>query len=454
MTKTVNSVQLKNGNLIRALNFLQETIQRRLAQYFKKINGETTLIPPAYFLDENEDSAFTKFVQHYQMNEDELIVLMTALVPNVYPHFFDNIIAEFLPNGGDFPEFGGVKGKRHRGLIPTAETALFILAGTDLNLRFERQKIFLPGHYFERDSILIVDHTDGEPKMSGSLVLDSEYIELFTVGTISSPKMSTDFPAEYISTKLEWEDLVLHPTTAKQIKELEIWVKHNDTLLYSWGMHKKIKPGFRALFYGPPGTGKTLASTLLGKHTNRQVFKIDLSMVVSKYIGETEKNLSKLFDKARNKNWILFFDEADSIFGKRTNVRDAHDKYANQEVSFLLQRIESHPGITIMASNFKGNIDEAFLRRFNACVYFPLPRTEERLKLWKKSFPKNVEFSSEVDFDYLAQKFELTGAHIMNVVHHSCLRAINENSNTVTFDTIKEGIMIEFDKAGRRDVYK
>ncbi len=214
-------------------------------------------------------------------------------------------------------------------------------------------------------------------------------------------------------------------------------------------MGKRIKPGYRALFYGPPGTGKTLASTLLGKYTQKSVFRIDLSMVISKYIGETEKNLSQLFDKAQNKDWILFFDEADSIFGKRTNVRDAHDKYANQEVSYLLQRIESYPGLTILASNFKTNIDEAFMRRFNSCIYFPLPKAEERFRLWQKAFPPHVTFTKEVDFKALAQKYELTGAHIINIVHYTCLSALNKGSNIITAKSIKEGIQKEFAKEGK-----
>lgn len=142
-----------------------------------------------------------------------------------------------------------------------------------------------------------------------------------------------------------------------EIKEIETWLKYNDRLLEIWNLKGKIKPGYRVLFHGPPGTGKTLTACLLGKYTNRNVYRIDLSVVVSKYIGETEKNLSRLFDKADKKEWILFFDEADALFGKRTNVSDSHDKYANQEVSYLLQRIESHEGLIILASNMKSNLD-------------------------------------------------------------------------------------------------
>src|SRR5690606_39095369 len=144
-----------------------------------------------------------------------------------------------------------------------------------------------------------------------------------------------DFPAMRVSTQMEWADLVIKPKTAQQINDIQIWLNHNKAFLQDWEMGKRTKPGFRALFYGPSGTGKTLTATLLGKQFGKDVFRIDLSQVVSKYIGETEKNLEKVFKKAEHKDWILFFDEADALFGKRSNVQNAHDKYANQEVSYL-----------------------------------------------------------------------------------------------------------------------
>ena len=212
-------------------------------------------------------------------------------------------MAYYLPNGGDFPEFGGIKGKNYRGILPTGETALYVLAGNNLEKRIETIQLFGESHLFARKGILKVENPEpGEPKMSGRLVLDEEYVDLFTLGKISKPRFSSDFPAERITTEMEWGNLVLNDKTSLGIREIEIWLKHNDKLLHEWQMHGKIKPGYRVLFYGPPGTGKTLTACLLGKYTGRDVFRIDLSMVVSKYIGETEKNLSKLFDKAANKS--------------------------------------------------------------------------------------------------------------------------------------------------------
>lgn len=172
--------------------------------------------------------------------------------------------------------------------------------------------------------------------------------------------------AKKITTTQSWDDLVLDGEVIKQLEEVMSWIKR--------GNDNKLKSGYRCLFYGPFGNGKTLSAGLLGKATGRDVYRIDLSMVISKYIGETEKNISKIFDRAENKNWILFFDEADALFGKRTSIRDAHDKYANQEISYLLQRIEEFNGVVILSTNLKTNIDRAFLRRLRSIIQFPIPK--------------------------------------------------------------------------------
>ena len=204
-----------------------------------------------------------------------------------------------------------------------------------------------------------------------------------------------------------------------------------------------------SLFSGPPGTGKTLTASLLGKYTNRDVFRIDLSLVVSKYIGETEKNLSKLFDRAENKDWILFFDEADALFGKRTGVRDAHDKYANQEVSYLLQRIESHTGLVILASNMKSNIDAAFTRRFNAIIEFENPTAQERLAIWKNNIPQNIRLDKEINLEEIARKYEVNGANIVNIIHYACLKTLENNSDILRQPDLLKGIQQEYVKEGK-----
>lgn len=434
------------SNLYSALDNLRSIIQSRL-QVQTQQGGEVEIKGTAYY---DDDSPFAQFILQHQPSFKEYILILMALVPHVQPRFYNQLIAEHLPEGGEFPEFGGVKGIHHRGILPTGETAQFILAGDDLELRLEVQQLFSSEHWFAQQHILWLEPVPiGEPAMSGRLVLEPEIAEQLTTGIVVIPRFSIDFPAENIETGMNWDDLILHPNTLRQILEIENWVIHSDTLLHTWGMKKRIKPGYRSLFYGPPGTGKTLTATLLGKKTGKDVFRIDLSRVVSKYIGETEKNLSRLFDKAENKNWILFFDEADALFGKRTDIRDAHDKYANQEVAYLLQRIEGYNGLVILASNQRGNIDDAFVRRFQSIIHFPMPRSEERYKIWCNTFPPQIEIAEDIDWQQVAARYELTGASIINVAHFCAVEVLADETCRLDLKRLEKGIMREYIKEGK-----
>ena len=440
------STQINTANLDIAIEWLKTLMDNCLKMRFGQSESFETSALNLY----NGDSWLAKFIEQHQPSREELALFLLALIPHLQPHFFNKLIAEYLPEGGDFPEFGGVKGTNHRGILPTGETAQFILAGDDLGMRLEIQRMLSSEHWFAQKRMLWLEPVpEGEPLMSGRLLLDPELIEKLTTGTVSKPRFSMDFPAEYLETGMEWDDLVLHPNTLRHIREIEHWITCNDTLLQEWGMGKKLKSGYRALFYGPSGTGKTLTATLLGKYTGKDVFRIDLSRVVSKYIGETEKNLSKLFDKAEHKNWILFFDEADALFGKRTDIRDAHDKYANQEVAYLLQRIEGYNGLVILATNQRGNIDDAFARRFQAIIHFPLPRPEERYQIWCKAFPSQLEIAGDIDWRQVAARFELTGAGIINVTHYCAVEALADHSLCIDFKRLESAILREFIKEGK-----
>jgi ATPases of the AAA+ class len=432
-------------NIAQSLWFLQEVVHRRLKAYFKS----EPFIYPELTLEADNAPLNHLLVQH-NMNIEEYVILLLALAPHLQPSFLDNIIQQYLPNGGEFPEFGGVKGINHRGTLATGETALFILAGNDLHRRLHALQYFSPEHYFAKENILHTEEVrEGEPRLSGKLILQQEYFDLLTTGTLSKPAFSPDFPARLVTTKMEWADLVLNPKTTGPINDIKIWLEHNNTLLHEWGMAKKIKPGYRALFYGPSGTGKTLTATLLGKQFKKDVYRIDLSQIVSKYIGETEKNLEKIFTKAERRNWILFFDEADALFGKRSSVQNAHDKYANQEVSYLLQRVEDFPGLIILASNFKGNIDQAFLRRFNTIIHFPMPTQEERLTIWKSAIPAPAGLSDDIDLHTIAGRYELSGSAILNAVHYASLQTICRQQTVISKECLMEGIKREFEKEER-----
>ena len=437
-------------SLQRDLEWFYKVVNARLSIHFK-LNGVNPnvfeITPPEI---DAEASRYEHFIAHYNLTFAERFVLLMALAPHVKPELLD-IFFQKNPNlERGHTEFGGIQGAHHGGFIPTGETAMFVLAGDDLTTRFALLRLFDTDHFFNHHNILKLESVSNEePFLSGVIKISREFLDFFTIGEMRKPNFSADFPARLITTDLDWGDLVLENSLLRQIGEIKSWMEHGPTLMNEWGLGKKLRPGYRALFYGPPGTGKTMTACLLGKATGRDVYKIDLSMVVSKYIGETEKNLGKVFDLAENKQWILFFDEADALFGKRTNVEDAHDRHANQEVSYLLQRIESFDGIIILASNLKNNMDEAFARRFESIIQFQMPKPDERLKIWKNGFSEKTQLEEKIDLRQLAQKYELSGGCIMNVVRYISLQALTRGTNELLLDDIETGIRKEFLKEGK-----
>lgn len=426
--------------------FLDMVISSRLDVEFGR---EKELVKPTTTVTFDAYDPLGDFIKNWKIKNQELVLLSLALLPYVAPGFLDKKIAAYIPKGGDFPEFGGIRAKNHRGIIPTGETLLYILAGNDSLVRKKYLPIFRESQLFQKGVIRLGDTGPEEPFHAGALLMDDEYAEKLLLGGVSKPKLSTHFPAQQIETALNWEDLVLPEKTLYQIREIEDWLTYNNRLMTDWGLKNKVKPGYRVMFFGPPGTGKTLTVGLLGKHTGRDVFRIDLSLIISKYIGETEKQLSALFDKAANKDWILFFDEADALFGKRTTVRDAHDKYANQEVSYLLQRVEAHPGLVILASNFKSNIDSAFTRRFQTIIEFELPGFCERLALWKIYLPENIPLETTIALEELARKFPLTGSNIVNIVQQVGLKTLAGKESTIRKQVLMQAVKNELGKEGK-----
>lgn len=213
------------------------------------------------------------------------------------------------------------------------------------------------------------------------------------------------------------QDIVLPKDQFTQLNELISAVKYKSLVLEEWGFENKLSVGksINILFSGASGTGKTLAAEIIATELAMDIFKIDLSSVVSKYIGETEKHLSIIFDDARSSNAILFFDEADALFGKRTETKDAHDRFANIETSYLLQKIEEYDGIVILTSNLRNNIDVAFIRRMYAIVEFPFPDEQHRKKIWQSLFPDQLPVDETIDYSFLAKQLKLTGGHIKNI---------------------------------------
>ncbi len=394
-------------------------------------------------------SVYADVIHFYKVSTEERIIILLSIAPHVCPQILDVFFTKNEKYGRGFTEFGGVKGNQHSGFIPTGETAAFVIAGNDILGKIQVINIFDPDHYFAKYKMVSLDKDkSNEPILSGILSITPDYLSYFTNGTQYKPNFSSEFPAQQINTKMDWSDLVIEEYLLDEIKEIMVWIKNHSIILNDWGLDKLLKPGYRSLFYGPPGTGKTLTASLLGKSTGLDVFRVDLSKIVSKYIGETEKNLANIFDQAENKNWILFFDEADAIFGKRTSTSDSKDRYANQEIAYLLQRIEDFPGVLILATNLKSNMDEAFSRRFQSMIYFPTPTPQLRLKLWENAF-SSFDLDPKVDLWPISKTYEVTGGSIINVLRHCSLNAVVRNSKTIYNEDIIQGIKKEFKKEGK-----
>jgi len=256
--------------------------------------------------------------------------------------------------------------------------------------------------------------------------------------------------AQKIEPRHEWRDLVLPPDPIAQLHELCDQMKYRHVVLGEWGFDHKLSmgKGLNALFAGPSGTGKTMAAEVIANDLGLDLFKIDLSTVMSKYVGETEKNLERIFTAARNSNAILFFDEADALFGKRSEVRDAHDRYANVEISYLLQRMEAYDGLVVLTSNLSKNMDEAFVRRMHFTVEFPYPDAEERQRIWAIAFPEQAPLRADVDLDLLAERYRLTGGNIRNVALTAAFLAARDGG-VIGMQHLLWATRREFQKMGR-----
>jgi hypothetical protein len=434
------------------LDWLMRVLQARLAAYFAEPSTSPTLpalgLPPPALSASR--SPYAVFVDRHRLAPDERLLMLLALTPHLRPQLLDGLWTRNEASQRGFTEFGGLQGNTHGGFLPTGETAVFLLGGDELAARFMTAHMLTPSQRLSRLDVLQLSHSaPGESALSGALQISRRFLGLVTQGVESEPAFDQNFPARRVHTTRAWSDLVLPQSTLEQLEEIRSWLQHGHTLLHDWGMRHKMRPGYTSLFCGPPGTGKTLSACLLGKLCGCEVYKIDLSLVVSKYIGETEKNLARVFDQAEHRGWILFFDEADALFGKRTRIDDAHDRYANQEVSFLLQRIEEFDGVVILASNLKHNIDDAFLRRFQSVVQFPMPRAPERLRIWREAFPVKVRLEARLDLPRISERHELSGGTIMNVARYASLRALAHGTATILADDVEEGVQRELLKEGR-----
>jgi hypothetical protein len=392
-----------------------------------------------------EDPLHTIFLEN-GLNASQKIIVLLSIAPYYIPDYLNYLGADQRK----FQLLSLSRGQINGALIPTVETAVFILAGYKPVNRHDYLSYFFGNAFLIRNALIEIPSVSQYDPITSLRLLPGEKVmtELLSEGP-DAPQFISTFPAEKLHTEYQWEDLVLPYDTREQINEVREWVEFEKIIKEKELKQTKFKYGCKSLFHGPPGTGKTLTAALLGKRTGKKVYRIDLSAVVSKYIGETEKNLSQVFDRAADEDWILFFDEADALFGKRGKTNNAHDRYANQEVSYLLQRFETYEGLSILASNYIDNIDTAFYRRFDSIVQFKKPEYEERLQLWKNFLPEGYEFEPEVDIEEIAYSVEVTGASIYNIMRRSYMKAVLRGENLIRGQDMLDSLKKEKRKEGK-----
>lgn len=428
------------------LNWLKEMMDMRLKHYFSNDDNKLILPPPPSL--KYEKSNFHSWIIESKLEVLERTILISSIA-NIYcPEIFDKFLIKNKGLDKRFTEFGGKIDSNNSRFIPSLETISFILYGKNFNSTFHLQNVLDDEHFFMKSSSIIYSNENTDNSLlSKTFIISDQMLQYITTGKRFKPSFSSNFPAKLLSTDFSWKDLILSPVIIDEVENINTWIENRHEISSNYILQKKLNKGYKTLFYGPPGTGKTLTASLLGKKNNQLVYRVDLSQVVSKYVGETEKNLAQLFNIAENKDWILFFDEAESLFSKRTTVSDSKDKFANQQTAYLLQRIEEYSGLIILATNLKPNLDRAFARRLQSQINFSLPSYKERRLLWINALSEISNINTEI-INEIAKDHILSGGSIKNIIQFTWLLS-KRKGKEITKDEILIGIKRELVKEGK-----
>lgn len=439
------ALKRNTDTLLRELNWLKQLIKQRMNSFF---NTETPFNYPLSPNLKNDNSIYASCVKDNELEDIDRVLIALSIASVTKPSLLDYFYLKNKTTDKPYSEFGGMVDSAFAKFKPTILTGMFLCYGDSLESCLLYIKDFMSSNALKQKGILdIASSIECSLLSSQPLKLSDEYYELIINASPYAPKFNSSFPANSITTNLNWNDLVLNEKIMDEIDHISTWISNSEEIKNHKALSKQINTGYKCLFYGAPGTGKSLTASLLGKKHQTPVYRVDLSQLVSKYIGETEKNLSNLFDKAEKRNWILFFDEAESLFSKRTGVKDSKDKHANQQTGYLLQRIENYDGLIILATNLKPNIDQAFSRRIQSQVRFQLPDKHERTQLWKKAL-KNIANISDDFITLIANDYELSGGSIKNIIQYVWLLSKRKNI-PINDNFILAGIKRELNKEGK-----
>lgn len=450
----IESALLDEAALRANVEAIHADVERLKDVFDARLNGEDCETVPLEWEEAGPSGPYADLCR--DLSSAERALLLFSLLPHYAPEVLRELVAP-VQHGLVISNFhaGGYVKRTSQQFIPTLQTVLFTCAGSNkAQQQLVYRELVLEGSLMKKQIVALLSFDDSGPSLSDKELipeLAEEYVQFLLQGRQPRPDFGKNFPAKLLTTDKTWDQLILGQHTKRSVDLLIDWVEHGQH--FARETRGYFAPGYPALFYGPPGTGKSLTAALIGKQCGLNVFAVDASRVVSKYIGETEKNLVQLFERMKLENErqekkpILFFDEADVLFSKRTEVRDAKDKWANMETSVLLPLIEAYGGLVIVATNLEHNMDSAMDRRFQLKIKFPALAYTDRISIWKTGLPPAFSYQSP-DAPLQLARYKLAPAAIVNVLKGGCIQAHKRGSTVITAKDLEYFIHLEFAKSG------
>ena len=428
--------------IVGELDWLSQRIDHLLHKEF----SEYLPLPPL-----RPGTAYEKLVSDYALTESDRVVLNLALA-----ELFDPSVLAPFALLFKMPEkkmrFGGLIKDHTAGFYPTVRTAIFLLADQDPEMRHYYYCHYNSRHpLFTSNLLLTSDVKECQGFLDRELLFNEQFLPTILQGNLPSLDGDSGFPARRGKRTHTMKDVILDETTITELEKLRRFAR-NMKKLWQLPDSSRYRQNFIAIFSGDPGTGKSHTAEAIGNELNLPVYKVNFAQLVSKYIGETEKNLERVFDRFSGQPSILFFDEAEAIFSKRTEVKDSHDKHSNNEQSFLLQKIEEYNGIVILATNVQQlsqYFDKAFQRRIRQIVTFNFPEYAERVRLWENALAAPFRFEDGL-VERLAKNYQFSGGGIYNIVSEAVIEALDRSTETISFETVEQAMKDEFKKTGRK----
>ncbi|MGE6219433.1 ATP-binding protein [Nubsella zeaxanthinifaciens] len=429
----MSSINLNLKTLNEELAWLEQVINCTLQSYFNQDQSQNCWQDiQAPTLD--NQSAYGSFVLNHSLDSESRLALALAIAPNLKPQLLDAFLTKNTIIDNNFSEFGGYKDVHHNGFLPTFQTLLFILSIKDSVLSTKVFELLQPEHVLRAKEVLqFVEMAKHLPKLNAVIALNTNGLNYFLTGKLVDQIIGKQL-GDLLVTPLNWQDLVLTPNTADELVEILEWYRHRQTLMQDWDLHQKLKPGYRVLFYGAEGTGKRLAAAALGRELACNVYLVS-SEIFHLKSEDTVKKLKELFKLATQRNAILYFAHMEPM------VNRIKDEVPEKGDLLFLELLQNFPGLAILSINVdQQNIEKNLPSYFQNYIHFPKPNAQQRLRLWQNAFNGKLKLATDIDLAAIADKYELTGQSIDNILRYCAIKTVASKDQTVSFELLSKAI--------------